>query len=410
LDLAWNEGDEDFRSEVRTFLAAQLTDDLRDAARRMTSVYAPPTVSLAWQRILHARGWAAPSWPRAHGGCEWSLSQRYIFASELACVDAPPLSPIGLGMCGPILIAHGTDAQKARFLPRILGGEDFWCQGYSEPEAGSDLAALRMKADDDGDAFICNGHKLWTTHANVANWMFCLARTASEARPQTGITFLLIDMTSPGVEVVPIISLSGEHIQNHVFFTNVRVARSNVVGAVGNGWSVAKHLMQFERAGAPTAPGLAARLRRLHGVIGEIAAASPFEPELDDFRSEAARLGVEIAALEATELRVMSGLSRGEAPGAASSMLKTLSTELSQRLTELAVRCAGLYASPYQPHAVCPGGPTPGHAPPPDGLAVGPRSSWTVSAKYFNDRAGSIYAGTNEIQRNVMAKAILGLR
>lgn len=223
MELNWSDDDLSFRERVRAFLDAELTPKLRAAGRGLTSVYADHDTGMGWQRILHARGWAAPAWPVEWGGCDWPVARRYIFAGELAAAGAPPISPMGIGMCGPVLIGHGTAAQKARFLPRMLSGEDFWCQGYSEPEAGSDLASLRMSARAEGGDFICNGHKIWTTHANVANWIFCLVRTSVEAVRQRGITFLLIDMTTPGVAVKPIVSLSGEHIQNEVFFTDVRV-------------------------------------------------------------------------------------------------------------------------------------------------------------------------------------------
>jgi len=314
------------------------------------------------------------------------------------------MSPMGVGMCGPVLIGHGTPEQRAFYLPRMLNGEHWWCQGYSEPGSGSDLASLQMSAVADGDEFVCNGHKLWTTHANVANWIFCLVRTSREAIPQQGITFILIDMATPGVEVKPIIMLSGEHIQNDVFFTDVRVPRANVVGKVGEGWTVAKYLMQFERGGGVSAPGLAVRLEKIRamaqaeGLLGDAS-----------FARRLAQAQIEIEGLEAVELRIMSKLSHGEAPGAESSMLKTVGTELSQRLTELAVEAAGAYAQPFQPHAVFAGGPTPGFDPPADGFIAGPEHAWPVTAKYLNDRAGSIYAGTNEIQRNIMAKAVLGI-
>jgi alkylation response protein AidB-like acyl-CoA dehydrogenase len=408
LDVTWSAEDRRFQALVRTFLEQNLTEDLRRTASRMTSVYADYETSMAWQRVLHAQGWAAPAWPVEYGGCGWSAVQRFIFASETAAGGAPPLSPMGIGMCGPVLIGHGTPEQKAFYLPRILSGEHFWCQGYSEPGSGSDLASLQMSAQGDGDDFVCNGHKLWTTHANVANWIFCLVRTAKEAIPQRGITFLLIDMATPGIEVQPIISLSGEHIQNHVFFTDVRVPRANAVGPVGEGWTVAKYLMQFERGGGVSAPGLkmrAARIRRmLSSAVDGLEAA-----ERRALASQLAQAEIDIAAIEAVELRAMSKLSVGQAPGAESSLLKTVGTELSQRLTEIAVTAAGLYAAPYQPHATRPGGPTPGFRPPNDGEAVGPESAYTVTAKYLNDRAGSIYAGTNEIQRNIIAKAVLGL-
>jgi alkylation response protein AidB-like acyl-CoA dehydrogenase len=410
MEMTWSEADGRFRDEVRAFLDAELTDALRRIGRSLTSVYAGFEPSIAWQRILHRRGWVAPAWPLAHGGCGWSATQRYIWARETALAGAPPVSPMGVGMCGPVLIGHGSAEQQQRFLPPMLSGEEFWCQGYSEPGSGSDLASLRMSARADGDEFVCNGHKIWTTHANYADWIFCLVRTSEEAIRQRGITFLLIDMRTPGVEVRPIISLSGEHIQNEVFFTDVRVPRANAVGAVGDGWTVAKYLMEFERGGAVTAPGLKVRLDRIAAAAAELTAAGALPPaDSAAFRASLAAAEIRIAALEAVELRTMSKLSSGQAPGPESSMMKTVSTELSQHLTELAIEAAGLWTLPYQPHAASPGGPVPGAQPRPDHPPAGPAWSWTVAAKYLNDRAGSIYAGTNEIQRNIMAKAVLGL-
>jgi alkylation response protein AidB-like acyl-CoA dehydrogenase len=410
MDLSWSSEDIAFRDEVRAFLGQNLTPELRAAGRGMTSVYSDYPVAMAWQKILHARGWAAPAWPVEYGGCDWSVAQRYIFASELTAAGAPALSPMGIGMCGPVLIGYGTPAQKTFFLPRMLSGEHFWCQGYSEPGSGSDLASLRMSAVADDDDFVCNGHKIWTTHANRANWIFCLVRTSDEAIRQRGITFLLIDMTTPGVEVRPIISLSGEHIQNEVFFTDVRVPKANAVGPIGEGWTVAKYLMQFERGGHASAPGLRGRLNRIRAM----ARAEPGDASsrlIDDpaFARRLAQADIEISALEAVELRLMSNLSQGQAPGPESSMQKTVATELSQRLTELANEAAGVWLAPYQPHLNHPGGPTPGYTPPAANDAVGPPYAWPVMSKYLNDRAGSIYAGTNEIQRNIMAKAVLGL-
>lgn len=404
MHVRWSEADLRFQGEVRAFLDAELTPQMRRATALMTSVYAPHDLATAWQQILHRRGWAAPAWPVEHGGCGWSAAQRYIFASELAAAGAPPLSPMGIGMCGPVLIGHGTAEQKAHFLPRMLSGEHLWCQGYSEPGSGSDLASLRMSAVEDGDDFVCSGHKLWTTHANIANWIFCLVRTSQEVIPQRGITFLLIDMTTPGISVSPILMLSGEHIQNDVFFSDVRVPKANVVGKIGEGWTVAKYLMEFERGGGVSAPGLKARLGRIH----DIAAAEGLSND-HGFMARLSALAIEIDALEAVELQILSNLSQGDAPGAKSSMMKTVGTELSQRLTEMALEAAGAYGGPYQPHATQPGGPTPNYRPPADQGHVGPDHSLTVAAKYLNDRAGSIYAGTNEIQRNIIAKAVLGL-
>jgi alkylation response protein AidB-like acyl-CoA dehydrogenase len=410
MELTWSDADLRFRAEVRAFLDAELTDELRHVGRTLTSVYADYGPGMAWQRILHRKGWVAPAWPVEYGGCGWSVAQRYIWASETAAAGAPPVSPMGVGMCGPVLIGHGTPEQKARYLPRMLSGEDFWCQGYSEPGSGSDLASLQMSARDDADHLVCNGHKIWTTHANRANWIFCLVRTSQEAIRQRGITFLLIDMTSPGVTVKPVVSLSGEHIQNEVFFEDVRVPKANVVGRIGDGWTVAKYLMQFERGGGVSAPSLKVRLARIRAIAqAERHGANAASLADRAFQRKLAAAEIEIEALEAVELRVMSQLSQGAAPGPESSMMKTVATELSQHLTELAIEAAGPYAAVYQPHLTSPGGPSPGYAAPPDGAGVGPDYSWTVFAKYLNDRAGSIYAGTNEIQRNIMAKAILGL-
>ncbi len=408
MNIDWSAEDLAFRDEVRAFIAAELTPELRRAGNSLTSVYADYDVGMAWQKILHAKGWAAPAWPEAFGGRGWSVSQRYIFATEMAAAGAPPVSPMGIGMCGPVLIGHGTPAQQDYFLPRMLSGEDFWCQGYSEPQSGSDLATLQMTAVEDGDDFVCTGHKLWTTHAHEANWIFCLVRTSKEEIPQKGITFLLIDMTSPGVEVTPIVSLSGEHIQNHVFFTDVRVPKANAVGPIGQGWTVAKYLMQFERGGGVASPGMRARIAKAAHIL-EAQFPDRDDPEGVALRRQLADAAVQVDALAAIELRVTSALSVGGAPGPESSILKTVGTELSQRLTEIALAAAGAYAGVYQPHMVSPGGPSPGFTPPPQRDGVGPDYSWTVAAKYLNDRAGSIYAGTNEIQRNIMAKAVLGL-
>ncbi|MBL8771386.1 MAG: acyl-CoA dehydrogenase family protein [Phenylobacterium sp.] len=410
MDLSWSDADLRFRDDVRAFLDAELTPALRHVGETLTSVYAERDVAMQWQRILYRKGWVAPAWPREHGGCDWSVTQRYIFASELAAAHAPPLSPMGLGMCGPVLIGHGTPAQKAHYLPRMLRGDDFWCQGYSEPGSGSDLASLQMAAVDDGDHLVCTGHKLWTTHAHRANWIFCLVRTSREAIPQQGITFLLIDMTSPGVDVQPILSLSGEHIQNHVFFTDVRVPKANVVGRIGEGWGVAKYLMQFERGGGVSTPGLKVRARRIAQMIRRETEGRPdLAAEAAALSRQLAEASVRIEALEATELKLMARLSAGDPPGPESSLQKTVGTELSQRLTEIALAAAGLFAAVYQPHTVSAGGPTPHFTPPNDGLAIGPDYARTVAAKYLNDRAGSIYAGSNEIQRNIIAKGILGL-
>lgn len=408
MDMNWTPADVAFRDEVRQFLNDNLTDDLREAGRWMTSVYSDHAASMEWQRILHARGWAAPSWPQEYGGADWSVTQRYIWSLERVAAGAPPLSPMGIQMCGPALIGHGSEEQKARFLPRILSGEDVWCQGYSEPDSGSDLASLQMRAEPDGDDFLCTGQKIWTTHADVANWIFCLVRTdRSVSRPQMGITFLLIEMGSPGISVEPIVSPAGEHIQNIVFFDNVRVPRSQAVGEVGAGWTVAKYLLEFERGGSAYAPELQVRLdgiaymaKTCPGRGGRSLAEDP----LFAARMVAARMRIE--ALETYEFRAMADAERGGSPGVSGSIMKILGTELSQHLTELALEAAGHYGRAYQPQAGSPGGPVQF----PHGIDwVGSREAAIAPLHYLNDRAGTIYAGSNEIQRNIVAKAALGL-
>ncbi|WP_409427728.1 acyl-CoA dehydrogenase family protein [Mycobacterium sp. SMC-11] len=410
MDLRWSEEDRAFQAEVRDFLDQKLTPELRRAGRLMTSVYADHEASMAWQAILHERGWAAPAWPVEHGGCDWSLTQHYIFSRESTLAGAPSLSPMGIRMVAHAIVRYGTDAQKDYFLPRILTGEVFFCQGYSEPEAGSDLAALSMAATVDGDDLVCTGSKIWTTHAGEANWMFALVRTSRTAKKQQGITFVLIDMTSPGIEIRPLVMTSGEEIQNQVFFDEVRVPKTNVIGEIDSGWTVAKYLLEFERGGGAVAPGLQV-------VAEEIATAAKSQPgpgggklaDDDAFMRKLADARIRAEVLEILEYQVLTAVAEGRNPGASSSMLKILGTELSQELTALALEAAGPRGRIYQPHVTAPGGPIADYQPPADGYASGEPWQAVAPLRYFNDRAGSIYAGSNEIQRNILAKAALGL-
>lgn len=409
MDYDWSEADKAFRDEVRGFLREKLTPELRAAGRLQTSVYSDHEASMQWQRILHERGWAAPGWPVEHGGCDWTLTQHYIFNRELSLAGAPALSPMGIRMVAPAIIAFGTPEQKDFYLPRILTGEVFFCQGYSEPEAGSDLAALTMAAVDDGDDLVCSGSKIWTTHANEANWIFCLVRTSRQGKKQQGITFLLIDMRTPGIDIRPLVMTSGEQVQNQVFFDNVRVPKTNVLGRIDDGWTVAKYLLVHERGGA-AAPALQAMAQQ----IGEAAAGQPGpdgNPLIEDpaFAAKLAEARIRTEVLEALEIRTLSAISHGRDAAPASSMLKILSTELSQQLTELALTAAGPRGRVYQPHVTAPGGPIAEYTPPADGYGSGADWQAVAPLRYFNDRAGSIYAGSNEIQRNILAKAALGL-
>jgi len=400
MDMDWTQAELAFRDEVRAFLADKLTPEIRRAGTLATSVYPDHEASMAWQQLLHERGWAAPHWPVEHGGCDWSVAQHYIFNRERIAAGAPSLSPMGIHMVAHVIIRFGTPGQKAYFLPRILTGEVFFCQGYSEPGAGSDLASLQMRAEPDGDDFVLNGSKIWTTHATEANWIFCLVRTAKLGRPQQGITFLLVPMDLPGIEVRPILMTSGEHVQNQVFFDNVRAPRANALGEVDAGWSVAKYLLEFERGGS-YAPALQVRVGEIEAAAGE---------RFDDpiFAARLAELRIRIDVLEMMELRLLSA-SEGASVGALASMMKILGTELAQDLAALHLEAAGAEGLAYQPHVVMPGGAIPAYSPPASGYTTGAPWQALAPLRYLNERAGSIYAGSNEIQRNILAKAVLGL-
>jgi acyl-CoA dehydrogenase len=398
LDLSPDE--RTFRDEVRSFLDTHLPPDLREAGRRTTSVFTDKKWSIPWQKILHRQGWVAPSWPKEYGGTGWSDMQRYIWSAECARAGAPGLAPMGLRMVGPCIMRYGTPEQKAHYLPRILSGEDYWCQGYSEPGSGSDLASLQLRATSDGDDYVLNGSKIWTTHAQWANRMFCLVRTKFDGKPQAGITFLLLDMQSPGIKVRPIITLAGEHEVNQVFFDDVRVPKANRLGEENDGWTVAKYLLEFERGG-----GSGAGLKISIGRIRELASkqlGDDGERLIDDeaFAAKLAAASVAVEAIEMTEHRVMSALSAGKPPGPASSLLKMQGTEAMQRLDELAIETIGFYSAVDQPEARQPGS---------NIEPVGPADGVLAMARYLNNRAGSIYGGSNEIQRDIMARLVLGL-
>mgnify|MGYP000853035749 FL=1 len=399
MNISFSPEHERFREEVRTFLDESLTEDLRAAQRLCPGIFLDYEHNIAWHRILHKKGWVAPAWPKEYGGTGWDLMQRYIWSIETAKADAPNLAPMSVGMCGPMLIGCGSDAQKQELLPRILSGEDYYCQGYSEPGSGSDLASLKLKATSDGDDLILNGSKIWTSHAHYANRMFLLVRTNDSGTPQDGITFLLLDMDSPGIKVEPILFASGTHEVNQVFFENVRVAKSNIVGEEQKGWTVAKYVLEFERGGGGTASRKIAlkRLRNLAEqtpVDGSNLAADPeFARILDEVE-------VKLEAIQFTEFRIMAALSKGQNPGPESSIMKTLGADLGQYITELATQVMGYHAAVHQPEARTVGN---------NDLAIGPEAGLATFSQYFNLRASSIAGGSNEVQRNIMAKLVLGL-
>ncbi len=389
-----------FRDEVRSFLAGHLPENLRQAGRLTTSVFTDRDYNIPWHKILHAKGWVAPAWPVEYGGTGWTEMQRYIFAAECARAGTPSLSPMGLKMVGPVIMKFGTPEQKAYYLPRILSGEDYWCQGYSEPGSGSDLASLQCRAVSDGDDYVINGTKIWTTHAHFASRMFCLVRTGTEGKPQAGISFVLLDMTTPGITVKPIVTMAGDHEVNQVFFDNVRVPKANRIGEENQGWTVAKYLLEFERGGGSGA-GLKVALERLRSTAtAERAGDGAALMEEADFRAGVAQLATRADAIEMGERRGVTALSAGKNPGPASSMLKVQGTEAMQAIDELAVEALGFYAAPDQPQARTPGS---------NVAPIGPAHGLTLVPRYLNNRASTIYGGSNEIQRDIMAKLVLGL-
>ena len=389
MDLSFSPEEEAFRAEVRAFIAESKPKLPKSVGWPEAEVTSREDY-LAWHKLLYKKGWVAPHWPREHGGTGRSVTQRYIFNQECAAAEMPGLLPFGLAMLGPVLIAFGTQAQKRRFLPRILSGEDWWCQGYSEPGAGSDLASLRMRALPDGDHFTVNGQKTWTTLAQFADWIFCLVRTDPNVKPQEGISFLLIDLKSPGVTIKPIIVLDGAREVNEVFFDNVQVPAENLVGEMNKGWTYAKFLLVHERSTLASVARQRAALVRLR----QFADAELADDEA--FRRKLAEAEIDLMALEMTELRTLAAEARGEMAGPESSILKIRGTELQQRLTELAEEAVGWYAFPDARGL----GPN---------EKVGPDYAMGAAGRYFNMRKASIYGGSNEIQRNIIAKAVLEL-
>jgi alkylation response protein AidB-like acyl-CoA dehydrogenase len=393
MDLNYSPEEEAFRHEVRAWLRDHLPADLRDKVVNYKELSKEDL--LRWHRILAKQGWVAPDWPVEWGGTNWTVVQRYIFEEECAAAGCPPLVPFGLRMVAPVLLRFGTPEQRQRFLPRIYQGEDFWCQGYSEPGAGSDLAALQTRAVRDGDDYVVTGQKIWTTMAHYADWIFCLVRTdATRPKRQEGITFLLIDMRSPGITVTPITLMDGSREVNQVFFDEVRVPVANRVYEENQGWTVAKYLLGYERMGT----GRIGQSKRELARLKELAANTMKDgrPLLDDprFRDRLTRVEVELMALEITNLRYLDQLRGGRPPGAEVSLLKIKGTEIQQAISELMMQVAGPLAQVFRPI---------------DGEADFDAFTAALTARYLNLRKTTIYAGSNEIQRNIIAKATLGL-
>lgn len=392
MDTSFAPEDLAFRDEVRAFFAEQFDEELQ-ALLKQPGTYKEARV--IWQKRLHAQGWIAPSWPVEYGGTGWNTTQKFIYETERAAAGIPDVVPFGLTMVGPVIYAFGNDEQKERFLPRILSSDDWWCQGYSEPGSGSDLASLKTKAELDGDEYVVNGAKIWTTYAQKADWIFCLVRTNSDGKKQEGISFLLIDMKSEGIKVNPIISIDNEHSLNEVEFNNVRVPVANLIGEQDKGWTYAKALLAHERTGIAGVPDTYRSLRQLKEVAarevngGKSLLSDPL------FQKRMSDIEIELMALEYTELRVLASVAAGGAPGAESSLLKIKGTEMQQAVQNLYMEVAAYYQGVL-----------------PNDLSadeLGHEFGSEARNSFMYGRAATVYGGSNEIQKNIIAKAVLGL-
>ncbi len=393
-----------FRDEVRAFLAENLPEHVREGARNTPSVFVEPDIGDEWQRILFEKGWLGYHWPKEVGGTGWDPVQRYIFEKECALADAPSLSVLGLKLVAPVIAAYGTAEQKARFLPRILDGSEKWCQGYSEPGSGSDLASLKTRAelDPDTQTYRINGSKLWTTHAHYADWMFCLARTNPDVKKQAGISFLLVPMHQPGITIRPIITLAHDHEVNQVFLDDAETHARYRIGEEGQGWEIAKFLLENERGGSCAAPRLLADIAKLRQAAGSAPSGSNGAyGHLDAVQARITALELEALALETTELRILADLKAGRRPGSQTSLVKLVASSLRQKIDEAFVDVFGVYGLQLPLERPLYGN----SAPEP----VGSREAQLATPTYLNGRAWTIFGGTNEVQKTIIAKTVLGL-
>ena len=400
MHVSFTTEENDFQKEVNSFFNEKYPADIKEKQNK--SVPLEKEDFIRWQKPLYEQGWAAPNWPVEYGGTGWTPVQKYIFANENAKANAPAIVPFGLGMVGPVIYTYGNEAQKKKFLPGILASDVWWCQGYSEPGSGSDLASLKMKAERVGNEYVLNGTKTWTTLGHMADWIFCLVRTSSDvARRQEGISFILVDMATEGVSVKPIITIEGDREVNEVHFENVKVPAENLIGEEGKGWTYGKVLLQHERT---SIAGVARSQYRLSRLKEKIRNSDNTQPSLtgdNDFLKKIGQLEIELKALEFTELRTLAAVSVGKAPGPESSLLKIRGTEIQQKLDELFMEAAGYFSLPYVPQQYNLNSDPEEH--------VGFGADSVSSLVYFNNRKASIYGGSNEIQKNIIAKHVLGL-
>lgn len=411
MDLNFDPDELAFREEVRRFLATHLPDDIRDRVRRGDDSCVARDIP-RWQRILHERAWGAPAWPVEFGGTGWDKTHQYIFETECALADAPVQLAFGVKMVAPVLMRYGSAAQQQRFLPRILDGSEWWCQGYSEPGAGSDLASLKTRAQRDGAHYVVNGQKAWNTLGQFADWIFCLVRTAPGGKPQQGISFLLIDMKTSGITVRPTRLLDGSCEVNEIWFDNVRVPAGNLVGEENQGWTYAKFLLGHERTNIAGVGASKRELIRLKGAARELRRAG--QPLIEDpvFAAKIAQVEIELMALEITNLRVIFAEARQQAPGPEASMLKIRGTEIMQRISELQVEALGpqaLEVRALEARSLEACSSSAGDGGDPSSVAYSPAAEIAAraTAAYLNLRKVSIYGGSNEIQRNIIAQMIL---
>ncbi|WP_121067992.1 acyl-CoA dehydrogenase family protein [Chachezhania antarctica] len=396
MDMSYTPEENAFREEVRTFLKENMPKDVVEKTKSGQELGKDDLLS--WHKTLYNKGWIAPNWPKEYGGAEWDAVQRHIFEEECAFANAPRTVPFGLTMLGPVLQKFGSQEQKDHYLPRILSGEDWWCQGYSEPGAGSDLASLKTRAVREGDHYIVNGQKTWTTLGQYADWIFCLVRTDTTVKKQEGISFLLIDMNTPGIEVRPIILLEGTHEVNEVFFDNVKVPVENLVGEENKGWTYAKYLLTHERtniAGVGASKAALASVKRI--AKQEISGGRPLI-ENPAFAARMAQVECDLMAMETTNLRIVSKAAVGQAPGIEASMLKVTGTLIRQEINDLARRAVGPYAMPFPSEAV-----------EGDNQPIGPDYAGPQAKRYFNNRKLTIFGGSSEVQRGIIAKTQIGV-
>ncbi|HVJ52153.1 MAG TPA: acyl-CoA dehydrogenase family protein [Aliidongia sp.] len=398
MDLRYTAEELGFAEEVRSWVKANLSPSTRDKVLNAKHLEKHDYVD--WHRKLHERGWVVPSWPVQYGGTGWTTIERHLFEEVLTEEGAPEVISFGVRMIGPVLMAFGSDAQKGHYLPRIRSGEDWWCQGFSEPGSGSDLASLRTKAVLESDHWIVNGQKTWTTLAQHADMIFCLVRTDPAAKKQMGISMLLIDMKSPGVTVRPIITIDGAHEVNEVFFDDVKVPKENLVGEVNKGWDYAKFLLSHERTGIARVGRSKRELERLKHIAKTEQVDGVPLIETRAFREKIAALEIDLMALEISGMRMLAAAQEGKAPGPEANMLKITGSVIQQRLSELMMEAVGPYALPFDPDARELGW---------NGTPIGPDYAAPLAPDYFNYRKTSIYGGSNEIQRNILSKAKLGL-